>query len=430
MWETHLNINAKNLEEEELPYVITKRKGSRNYMMRFSLKGHGQQRIALGTDDLAEAHYKAKDIYADAKFQAKHKILEGKTSFDRVCKGYIDSLYMDAKIDVKALAKAKYAKRIGERFLIGFFEKQTINTIGEPRIYEYLDWRKCYWINGPGRDIHFIEYERGSKKIICPVEHVAPSLNTLKREANVLRGVFKYAARKGMIKTSDIPKIDIGKTSKGRRPYFTKEQFNKLHAVAMQRMLDEQHNPQLFYQRALLYEFINIAVETGMRTKEIFNLNWDHLEGFEESLNKPIDETKLVILAFGKGKLPQRLVPKKTVVSCFHNIWQLHIRTFNKEPDTREPIFISYQGKRLRDMKKALNALLEAANLKHNQFGEAYSAYCFRHSYATWQLQRSPPIDVHVLATNMRTSISMIEYHYSHVISEDHAERLSNDDEK
>lgn len=425
-----MNFNANNLEEEELPYVITKRKGSRNYMMRFSLEGYGQRRVSLKTDDLAEAHYKAKDIYADAKFQAKHKILEGKTSFDRVCKGYIDSLFVDAKIDAKALAKAKYAKCIGERFLIGFFGKQTINTIGEPRIYEYLDWRKSYWINGPGRDIHFIEYERGSKTIICPVEHVAPSLNTLKREAKVLRGVFKYAARKGIIKTSDIPKIDIGKTSKGRRPYFTKEQFNKLHDTAMQRMLDEQHNPQLFYQRALLYEFINIAVETGMRTKEIFNLNWDHLEGFEESLNKPIDETKLVILAFGKGKLPQRLVPKKTVMSCFHTIWQLHIRTFNKEPDIREPVFISYQGKRLRDMKKALNALLEAANLKHNQFGEAYSAYCFRHSYATWQLQRSPPIDIHVLATNMRTSISMIEYHYSHVISEDHAERLSNDDEK
>ncbi|MEO9458833.1 MAG: tyrosine-type recombinase/integrase [Lentilitoribacter sp.] len=424
-----MNINSSGFDEEELPYVITKRKGSRNYMMRFSLKGYGQKRVSLKTDDLAEAHYKAKDIYAEAKFQAKHKMLEGKTSFDRVCIAYVDSLFVEAEIDPKALAKAKYAKRIGERFLIGFYEKQTINTIGEPRIYEYLDWRKAYWINGPGRDIHFIEYERGSKKIICPVEHVAPSLNTLKREANVLRGVFKYAARKGIIKTSDVPSIDIGKTSKGRRPYFTREQFNKLHDMAMQRMLDEQHNPQLFYQRALLYEFINIAVETGMRTKEIFNLNWDHLEGFEESLNKSIEDTKLVIIAYGKKKLPQRLVPKKTVLSCFHNIWQLHIRTFNKEPEVSDPIFVSYKGKRLRDMKKALNALLEVANLKHNQFGEAYSAYCFRHSYATWQLQRSPPIDIHVLATNMRTSISMIEYHYSHVISEDHAERLSNDDE-
>lgn len=84
-------------------------------------------------------------------------------------------------------------------------------------IYEYLDWRKNYWITGPGNDFHFIEYERGSKTIICPVEHVAPSLNTLKREANVLRGVFKYADRKGIVKTSDIPSIDIGKTSKGRR---------------------------------------------------------------------------------------------------------------------------------------------------------------------------------------------------------------------
>ena len=423
-----MNIESNDFDEEELAYVITKRSGSRNYMMRFSLVGHGQQRIALGTDDLAVAHYKAKEIYQDARFKAKHKILEGKTSFDRVCVNYIVSLYDEAKINPKSLSKAKYAKRIGERFLIGFFERKTINTIREPMIYEYLDWRKSYWITGPGNDIRFIEYERGCKTIICPVEHVAPSLNTPKREANVLRGVFKYAARKGIIKTSDIPSIDIGKTAKGRRPYFTKEQFHKLHDMAMQRMLDKQHNTQLFYQRALLYQFINIAVETGMRTKEIFNLNWDHLEGFEESLSRPIDETKLVILAYGKKKLPQRMVPKKTVVSCFHNIWQLHIRTFDKEPELTDPIFISYKGNRLNDMKKGLNALLEAASLKHNQFGEAYSAYCFRHSYATWQLQRSPPIDIHILATNMRTSISMIEYHYSHVISEDHAERLSGED--
>lgn len=124
-----MNIESNGFEEDELPYVITKRSGSRNYMMRFSLAGHGQQRIALGTDDLAVAHYKAKEIYQDAKFKAKHKILEGKTSFDRVCENYIDSLYDEAKINPKALSKAKYAKRIGERFLIGFFERKTINTI-------------------------------------------------------------------------------------------------------------------------------------------------------------------------------------------------------------------------------------------------------------------------------------------------------------
>jgi hypothetical protein len=95
--------------------VITKRKGSRNYMMRLSLVGHGQQRIALGTDDLAEAHYRAKEIYQDAKFKAKHRILEGKTSFDRVCSNYIDSLYVEAEINPKALSKAKYAKRIDLR---------------------------------------------------------------------------------------------------------------------------------------------------------------------------------------------------------------------------------------------------------------------------------------------------------------------------
>ena len=53
-----MNIYSNGFEEE-LPNVITKRKGAGNDMMQFSLVGHGQQRRALGTDALVKAHYKA-----------------------------------------------------------------------------------------------------------------------------------------------------------------------------------------------------------------------------------------------------------------------------------------------------------------------------------------------------------------------------------
>jgi integrase len=117
------------------------------------------------------------------------------------------------------------------------------------------------------------------------------------------------------------------------------------------------------------------------------------------------------------------------VVSNFLTLWGIQRKRFQHDPLPDDPIFRSFTGKRIGSMKKSLNALLEAAGLKSNQFGEVFSAYSFRHSYATWQLQKSPPMDIHTLAINMRTSPDMIYKHYSHVIADDHAERLRGTDE-
>ncbi len=79
------------------PYVVHKRKDSRNYWMRFSITGHGQQCIALRTADLSEAYEVAEGKYQEAAFKAEHGILEGKTSFDRLAKEYVSSLYKEAE---------------------------------------------------------------------------------------------------------------------------------------------------------------------------------------------------------------------------------------------------------------------------------------------------------------------------------------------
>ncbi|MBS1165545.1 MAG: hypothetical protein H6R00_1570 [Proteobacteria bacterium] len=70
----------------------------------------------------------------------------------------------------------------------------------------------------------------------------------------------------------------------------------------------------------------------------------------------------------------------------------------------------------------SLNALLEAAKLKTDVFGQVRSAYSFRHTYATRQLRKGT--DVYTLAINMRTSVRMIEMYYSDVVPEDLARQL------
>ncbi len=169
----------------KLPYVVHNRKDSSNFWMRFSITGHGQQCIALRTADILEANEIAEKKYQEVVFKAKHGILEGITSFDRLAKEFVDSLYREAESLPNRLSNAKYAKRICERYLKGYFGNKPIRSITEPSLYAYLEWRKEYWISGPGKDVLFIEYERCYKTLRRPANHIEPSQNTLKREANV-----------------------------------------------------------------------------------------------------------------------------------------------------------------------------------------------------------------------------------------------------
>lgn len=411
---------------KKLPYVIHKRKNSPNYWMRFSIRGHGQQRYGLGTDDLEKANLIAAEKYQEAVIKAKHGVLEGKTSFNKLAEQYVESLFKEAEGNPNRLSNARYAERIYKRYLKERFNRKTINSIGVPQLYAYIEWRTTYWTTGPGKDEEFIEYDRGHKsRIRRPAIHAEPSLNTLKREANVLRGIFKFAVRKGHLKPGDVPKLELGKGVKNKRPAFTRQQFAKLRQVSEKRIMEAARDPKLRYQRYLLHQFMVIAVETGMRTKELFNLNWGHIEGFRDLLNKPSGELNdIYILAYGKGKQPQRLVPTDDAFRAFEHLWNSQVKLHQTEPTDTDPVFSSFEGKRLGSLKKALNGLLEAADLKVDSSGRVYSAYSFRHSYATWQLQADPPMDIYTLAINMRTSVKMIEDYYSDVIPADRERAL------
>ena len=411
---------AEHAETTDQPYVIHKRKGTSNLWMRFTIPDHGQQRIGLKTADWNEAQARAEREYQRAMLKAEEGILEGKTSFDRLARLYVGQQFKECEAKPHRLEHARYAKRICERYLVPYFKRKPITGIREPQLYDYIEWRRVYWTEGPGRDQMYVDYERNGRRLRRPAVHKEPSLNTLKREANVIRGLFKYAVRKGFLTTADIPRLELGRSPKSKRPAFTREEFNQLVLVSEQRIQEAALDPKLRYQRMLLHHFMIIAVETGMRTKELFNLNWGHLEGFRENLSSPIaDKHALYILAYGKGKEPQRLVPTDDAFVALEHLWNAQTQRWGKPPTDDDPVFAGHDQRRLGSLKKVLNGLLESANLKFDRMGRKFSSYSFRHSYATWQLQRDPPIDIYTLATNMRTSVKMIEDYYSDVVPAD-----------
>lgn len=416
-------------KDQKSKYTVFKRSDSGSYGVRFTLVGYPQFRIGLGTTDKKEADEKAAYVYMETKIRAENGLLTGNASFDKLANDYVELLEEEAKLKPKRLGHARHAKATINRYLIPYFGNQTISTIYHHDLMKYLDWRKVFWTTGEGKDIEFETHKRAGRNLRMRVRHVEASPSTLKREASFLRGVFKHAVREGYLKQGDIPKLELGRVPVTKRPSFTKQQYYDLILIGEQRIAAVSQNPKLSYERYMLNAFITIAAETGMRPGEMFNLHWGHVEGIETILTQPMEEQKLVIIAYGKGRQPQRFIPKRSSYAGFEGLYRLHKKHFGKWPSKNDPLFRNHNGERIGSLNTSLNSLLDAAGMLYDQFGEKYSTYSFRHFYATWQLQKSPPVSIYWLAKNMRTSVEMIEKWYSDAIPEDQVVILRGDDE-
>jgi integrase len=419
---------AKRGRKRKDGYTLYRRSDNGSFAMRFSLPGHPQFRFGLGTFDEAEAKALADEKYLETKILAKNELLPGVASFDVLAYGFLQVMESKAENDPSRLKGYRYSKGVVERYLIPKFGSMPITAIQHKQLMEYLDWRRTYWTEGPGVGEKWIYYQRAGKRLRRKAPKGEASASTLKRESNIIRGVFKQAVREGVLKPSDIPKIEVGRVKVKKRPAFTKKQYWHLLAVSAQRMGEVSNKKQRF-ERFMLHCFIIIAAETGMRTMELFNLNWRHIEGLAEAKNTRLDERSVTIFAQGKGRLPQRFVPRREAISGFEDIHMAFQRTFGREPDEDDPVFVNYRGERIKNFTGSLKSLLIAANLQADASGNPFTAYSFRHSYATWALQGDPPVDIYWLATNMRTSVEMIERWYSHVVPADQARILRGDHE-
>lgn len=415
---------------DKRPYELFQRPDSPNWQMRFSIKGHGQKRIGLKTPDFELARVLAEQEYQKAVWAAEAGVLQGKTSFSKLAAQYLDRLDKLSQSDPKHRTKYNHDKGIIDRYLIPYFGKKTVTSITHARVQEYIEWRRHYWTTGPGKDEYAIKFEHNGRQRSRPVRHVEPSLSTLRREAVTLRNVFKQAVTLGYIKAADIPAPELATAPKNKRPSFTDAEMEKLLTAAMNRIAfvgkpDEQErmvDAKTRFERMMLWGFIQVAVHTGMRPTELHNLTWANVEGLETARKTAINDARIRIVAYGKGKSPQRLVPNVEALGAFVALWDAFKTQFGREPKPSDAVFVNIDGEQAQSYKKSLNSLLETTGLKTDAFGRARTAYSFRHTYATNQLRKGT--DIYTLAINMRTSVRMIEMYYSDVVPDDVAKRL------
>ncbi|MGJ8617358.1 MAG: tyrosine-type recombinase/integrase [Sulfitobacter sp.] len=416
-------------EETELRYTVFKRYDNGMYAMRFTLPGHSQIRIGLGTRDRSKAYDLAERKYMEAEIRAQEGLLLGVASFDKLAQEYLDDLEKDAVKEPSKLKGCRYAKGVVERYLIPYFGRRNITAIRYKDLVEYVDWRRVYWTEGQGKHLEWLRFERGHKNLRRKAPNTEATASTLRRETSIVRGVFKQGVKRGFLRAADIPKVETGETTVKKRPAFTKEQFAHLVQVARGRVF-EVDNPKQKFERELLLNFIVFAANSGMRTMEMYNLDWRHIDNFQMLMETTPDASSRVgVLARGKKRPPQRIFPRLKAVQALESTFIAFEKYFGRKPESTDPVFCNYKGGRITTFNNSLKALLKAANLLTDANDDNFTAYCFRHSYATWALQRDPPVDVYTLSNNMRTSVEMIQKWYSKSVPEDQARILTGEDE-
>lgn len=205
----------------------------------------------------------------------------------------------------------------------------------------------------------------------------------------------------------------LSQTKKGRRAWFSPEEYEKLYEATRRRIKDGKR-PGWKSRYEDMHDFVLIMGNTGMRPDEALRIEFRDVSVEEDYAT---DKTILVIDVRGKTGVGFC----KSMPNAVHYFERLRERrraalAARFPDDTDEAISGKLATQKVfpqfdRDM---FNNILVEEGLKYDRDGNPRTAYSLRHTYISMRLLEGASI--HMIANNCRTSVQMIEEHYaSHI---------------
>lgn len=430
------------LASAQKPFSLFQRPNSANWSVRFS-SGGKQIRKSLETSDPVEAERRAYKVWAEANYRVENGLTVTVKPFRIVAGEFIDQVRNESERGERSEYHPRDWPPVIERYLVGFFGDKPIDTIREPDLERYIEWRRNYWVSGPGKDIEYIRYERGGKILRRAARHEIPSLSRQKAEMVIVRALFQQATRWGYTSKLDVPDIRVRKKEGNNRPSFAPEEYARLLEVSLSRLVPlepeaaisvnakdgrqwkfRKQNKHVLSDRIKLHCYIEIAAGSGMRPTEMKNLDWGHVLRFRQCRTKPINEQDIRFQVKGKSKYGD-VVPDLGVVAWIHRLWDLFVSEVGREPLDSDPLFADHNGNRIQSFKKGFAELLKLSGLEKDFRGAARTTYSLRHYYISEKIAKG--VAVYDVGRNTRTSIGMIDKHYGQVSTERIKDKLRPD---
>ena len=376
-------------------------------------------RKSTGLTEIKEAEEFALELYQELNYKVKAGHCVTAPLFAKVCDEYLAWLENEADAGRVVPSKLLDQRRAITNFIKPYFEKKLVDSIQDRDIAAYLQWRRDYWITGPGSKEEQITYQRDGKEVVSkrPVRR-GTSERRLNIGNTILRQIFEFAREKGYLKKHHIPTIKNKPHKSVQRPDFSQEELGTLFATYISEKvlydagLTEGRQKGMMDAWELTDLYIHLMSYTGMRPGEAHSLRWCDIKDFQ------MEDGTMNVLLNVRGKVGAReFVPLPHARTTLKQIRERREGWAKKNGQTIDPkelVLAKPDGTPIKSFHKSFNALLKKAGLEKDNDGNKRSEYSLRHTYATNRLLFGG-VPIHTLATNMGTSVAMIEKHYSHL---------------
>ncbi|MBB2164008.1 tyrosine-type recombinase/integrase [Gluconacetobacter sp. 1b LMG 1731] len=390
------------------PFTLYQQSNTKNWLVRFSIKGQGQQRKSLGTDDYHQAYALASRYYHECLIRAE----QGLAVKTKIVSGIADDWIAVGKL-------TNPEKTALTRYIVGFWGEDKPESITSRTIPKFQRWRETYWIDGPGRDIKYVEYERDGKLIRRPPTRKIPSESTRHSEEVVLRKFLKFCLNEGYI--NRIPDFEKTKVSINARPSFTEDEMTTLINHLISNVTRSNGDQKRHYDAHMLFTYVETMRGSGMRPTECQRLRWGDFKGinFLDPGERSPDEFGIQV--YGKGKEGRTLVPWHNVAFFLNTLYLLQVAR-GLPMEKTSLVWRQADGDHVKTFNEQLVEALTECGLRTDYRGHRRTSYSFRHYYITRMLNEGA--DIHLIARNAGTSVKMIEEWYAHRAVEQHADKL------
>ncbi|MDQ2081222.1 tyrosine-type recombinase/integrase [Xanthobacteraceae bacterium Astr-EGSB] len=360
------------------------------YHCYFRIAGR-QFRRSMKTQDLGNAQQQALAWFNDVKTRHARGEEIDQVSFAKLRTSYLEH--------IKGESKSTYHSETIARHFLPFFAK--FSDVSKIKTGDVMDYRKY----------------RVAKS------ETPPKPQTLNRENTVLRQLFRYAVDRGWMKQAPTVQQVSEKLTRHRRRHFTLDEYRLLRRTALARIKEFEHDKTKRYQlnqRQLLYDFILLVANTGMRVDETHSVIWRNVD---------FDHAQIRLERGGKVKSDRKLIMRGSAVRALTRIQERRL-AFLAETDGKlspnERVIAMPDGTAVASLKKGFGELLIACGFEYASKDDRHTPTSLRHSYATFRMTST--IDnratIAALAKQMGTSQRMIEKHYGHDTIDDYQDEL------
>jgi len=385
------------------------------------------KRISLKTTDIEEAKIAAlkHQIVIETKMESQLPVFD--KPFSEVALEYSEHQRRLSEIGQITAKRWKTIDGHIRLHLIPYMGKVQITLIGEDKWTEYPFWRKKNNAPKTPRKHPLHKSPKALPEKDPDEEHRAAKEGTLRQEMTTFRAIMKFAAKKKYIPLTQVPDGDMPEDN-NRREAFTATEYKHLHTYARTKWIKEGKKSLNVWYRDMVYQFMLVMANTGMRNSEARSLKWRDIDPRKAKDGRPF----VVLNVRGKKKF-RELIAAGNVAEYLELIRALFIEAQKRRlknwqeadlgPKPDDFVFTTVEGNSAKSLYDTLVAdLLEKSGLLYSSSGSRRSTYSFRHTYATFRLAAGT--DSYFLAKQMGTSVKMIEDHYGHVAPTKHAELL------